>query len=327
MTAELIPASPKTTALVSERLTFSNEQVGLIKRTLCAGATNDEMEMFLGQCQRTGLDPFAKQIYLVKRQNKMCIQTGIDGFRLIAERSGQYAGNDDPVFDDEDSPKKATVTVHKIINGIRCPFTASARWSQYYPGDAQGFMWKKMPHVMLGKCAEALALRKAFPQELSGLYTTEEMSQADEVPQQRINVLAAAAGEEEPEDAGIVNELLDEMRHCRTKGELRTITVKKIPAIKEKLTPGGLSKLRAVATELLTILPEAEAEARPVAVPEEDIAELLAEYEALGGIPEEWAEAQGLTVKAVKASRNKARSEYCTKLHAEIAEMRKGVTA
>jgi hypothetical protein len=71
------------------------------------------------------------------------------------------------------------VTVYKIIGNVRCPFTASARWDQYYPGDEQGFMWRKMPHLMLGKCAEALALRKAFPAELSGLYIKEEMDQAD----------------------------------------------------------------------------------------------------------------------------------------------------
>jgi hypothetical protein len=70
------------------------------------------------------------------------------------------------------------VTVWKILSGVRCPFTATAHWAEYYPGDAQGWAWKKMPHVMLGKCAEALALRKAFPAELSGVYTFEEMEQS-----------------------------------------------------------------------------------------------------------------------------------------------------
>ena len=70
------------------------------------------------------------------------------------------------------------MTVYKIVGGQRCGFTATARWDQYFPGEKQGFMWKKMPHLMLGKCAEALAIRKAFPAELSGLYTQEEMQQA-----------------------------------------------------------------------------------------------------------------------------------------------------
>jgi phage recombination protein Bet len=160
---------------------FSREQVELIKSTIAVGATDDELKLFLYTAQRSGLDPLAKQIHFVKRAGKMTIQTAIDGYRLIADRTGKYAGNDDPIFNDEEAPKRAMVTVYKIVDGQRCPFTATARWSQYFPGEAQGFMWKKMPHLMLGKCAEGLALRKAFPAELSGLYTTEEMEQANVV--------------------------------------------------------------------------------------------------------------------------------------------------
>jgi phage recombination protein Bet len=154
-------------------------KLDLIKREIAKGASDDELEIFLHQCRKTGLDPLAKQIYFQKRGGKMTIITGIDGYRLVADRTGHYAGNDDPIFDDDAKPTKATVTVYKIVGGVRCAFTASARWSQYFPGDALGFMWKKMPHLMLGKCAEALALRKAFPAELSGVYTAEEMEQAD----------------------------------------------------------------------------------------------------------------------------------------------------
>ncbi len=162
---------------------FNESQVALIKTTVAKGTTNDQLALFLYTCKKTGLDPLAKQIHCVVRQTKngpvMSIQTAIDGYRLIADRSGKYAGNDDPIYDNEQSPKKATVTVYKLVSGIRCAFTATARWEQYFPGDLQGFMWKKMPHLMLGKCAEALALRKAFPAELSGVYTHEEMQQAD----------------------------------------------------------------------------------------------------------------------------------------------------
>lgn len=161
---------------------FTPDQVELIKRQIAKGATDDELAMFMHQCERTGLDPLAKQIYFRKQRSKngdvVTIITGIDGYRLTADRTGLYAGNDDPVFDVEENPRKATVTVYKMIAGVRCGFTASARWDQYYPGDSQGFMWRKMPHLMLGKCAEALALRKAFPAELSGLYVKEEMDQA-----------------------------------------------------------------------------------------------------------------------------------------------------
>lgn len=153
----------------------------------------EDLMMFLYVCKRTGLDPLVKQIHAVyrwdSRQGKdvMSIQTSIDGFRLVAQRTGQYAGQDDVVYDSEESdfPKKATVSVYKIIKGARVAFVATARWNEYaqYFADTKGVkslspMWRKMPYLMLGKCAEALALRKAFPNELSGLYTDEEMSQS-----------------------------------------------------------------------------------------------------------------------------------------------------
>jgi phage recombination protein Bet len=154
-------------------------KIDLIKRTVAKGATDDELQLFFHQAKKTGLDPLARQIYCVKRGSGMAIQTGIDGFRLIADRTGKYAGNDDYEFaEGKEFPIAAKARIWKIVDGERYPFEATARWSQYYPGDSLGFMWKKMPHVMLGKCAEALALRKAFPAELSGVYTAEEMSQA-----------------------------------------------------------------------------------------------------------------------------------------------------
>lgn len=168
-------------------LTFTTEQVELIKRTVAQKATNDELALFLHTCKRTGLDPLVRQIHFVKRKSKhgpdrATFQVGIDGYRLVAQRTNECGGNDDPIFDDEATPRKATVTVYRIVNGVRCPYTATARWDQYHPGDGpEGFMWRKMPHLMLGKCAEALALRKAFPAELSGVYTHEEMQQAGPV--------------------------------------------------------------------------------------------------------------------------------------------------
>ncbi|MGV3615411.1 MAG: phage recombination protein Bet [Fimbriimonas sp.] len=157
-------------------------KIDLIRRTVAAGATNDELELFFHQARRAGLDPLAKQIYYVKRKGKGVIQVGIDGLRLIADRTGKYAGSDDAEFDgntDRGFPGKAKVTVYKMVQGQRCPFSATARWDEYFPGDDQGFQWKKMPHAMLAKCAEALALRKAFPADMSGLYIHEEMEQAD----------------------------------------------------------------------------------------------------------------------------------------------------
>jgi len=112
----------------------------------------------------------------------MVIQTGIDGYRLTAARTRAHAGTDDAIFDseDEDYPNKATTTVYRFVQGQRVPYTATARWSEYCQENGPG--WKRMPYLMLAKCSEALALRKAFPAELSGLYTHEEMLQAETAP-------------------------------------------------------------------------------------------------------------------------------------------------
>lgn len=167
----------------------------LIKRTITVGASSDDLAKFIHMVGRTGLDPLAGQILCIMRKNRktgkltMTIQTSIDGYRVIADRTTNYAGSDDPVFDEgleqyahikteRGRPTTATVTVHKVVQGQRVPFTATAVWDSYYPGDAQGKMWIKFMYLMLGKCAEALALRKAFPQDLSGIYTHEEMQQA-----------------------------------------------------------------------------------------------------------------------------------------------------
>jgi phage recombination protein Bet len=161
---------------------MGNDKLELIKKTVAKGATDLELELFLHACKRTGLDPLMKQIYCIKRGDKMAMQTGIDGYRLIADRTGKYAGSDEPqyVLADDGWPEVASVTVTKMVDGVPCKFSASARWKEYCQESSP--MWKKMPFLMLGKCAEALALRKAFPAELSGVYTHEEMMQADEEP-------------------------------------------------------------------------------------------------------------------------------------------------
>lgn len=169
---------------------LSREKIELIKQTVAKGATDLELDLFLHACKRTGLDPLMKQVYAIKRwsaadkREVMSFQTGIDGYRLIADRTGRYAGSDEPSYEvgADGFPSIASVTIYKMISGQRCAFSASARWTEYVQLTREGqptSMWKKMPFLMLGKCAEALALRKAFPAELSGIYTHEEMQQAD----------------------------------------------------------------------------------------------------------------------------------------------------
>ena len=163
-----------------QTLVFSKEQEALIKSQIGPTLNNDELLVFMHVAKRAGLDPLAKQIYAIKRGGKMTIQTAIDGFRAIADRTGQHVSTSDAVFVEENGHiLKATITVQKMAkNGVIGDFTASAYFSEY---QAQGTMWNKMPHAMIAKCAEALALRKAFSAQLTGIYTNDEMKQADNI--------------------------------------------------------------------------------------------------------------------------------------------------
>ena len=177
-------------------LTAQDIQTLVTVGALPAGCPPDVIRFFAKACAESRLSPFKRQVHLIKRYSKAgdryTIQTGIDGYRAIANRTGQYAGNDDCTYDDGKTEfqllsKKlgcttATATVYRVVGGIRCPFAATAAWESYCPKEEKNaFMWNKMPFLMLGKCAEALALRKAFPEELGGIYTDEEMIQAEVV--------------------------------------------------------------------------------------------------------------------------------------------------
>jgi phage recombination protein Bet len=167
---------------------FDQTQVDILRDTLFKGFDDSEMKFCLAVCNRTGLDPFARQVHFTKRKNhktgkeSITIVTGIDGFRALAQKSGAYAGAPDCAFEvnAKGLPTKATYTVQKIVQGMMVSFTSSVYWDEFYPGDTgDGFMWRKMPFQMLGKVAEAQALRKGFPAELGGIHADEEMHQAN----------------------------------------------------------------------------------------------------------------------------------------------------
>jgi phage recombination protein Bet len=163
------------------------KQIAALAQLGLSGAPKGDLQVFLHYAQRTGLDPFARQLYMINRGGKYTIQASIDGLRIVAQRSGKYGGQTpafwcgaDGVWKDvwleATAPLAAKVGVFYIDNPN--PTWAVAKWDSYAVLSSP--IWKKMPDLMLAKCAEALALRKAFPNDLSGIYTNDEMGQADE---------------------------------------------------------------------------------------------------------------------------------------------------
>ena len=193
---------------------WTPDKTQLLKDTICKGATDEELRLFAEVCKSKKLDPFSKQIYAMKRwdstlrRESITFQTGIDGFRTVAQRTGQYAGQDEPlwcgsdgqwrdVWLDSEPPRAAKVTVFR--HGFIKPISRVALYTEYLQTDKEGrpnSMWRKMPANQLAKCAEALALRAAFPEELSGLYTNDEMGQADNYSRQEQAEVATRRVEE-----------------------------------------------------------------------------------------------------------------------------------
>ena len=194
--------------------------MALVARTVAKGCSSDELQLFGAICTKTGLCPFSRQIYAIKRGGVMTTQVSIDGARLIAQRSGSYAGQVGPWWCGENGvwldcwlsktpPMAAKVGVRRST--FFEPLYAVAIWSEYAQS---GNMWAKYPSVMLAKCAESLALRKSFPAELSGLYTTDEMPQDDHVVVSVMQAPVATAKKVEraqaqiPAPVGISNEVI-----------------------------------------------------------------------------------------------------------------------
>lgn len=192
------------------------DRLNPVRNVLAPTLTDPELSLFAMIADRTGLDPFARQIYAVKRAGKVTFQTGIDGYRSIAARTGLYDGQDEPEYGPvcpcgkkpDGHPEFATVRVYR--KGVGRPIGATAYWHEYKPED-QDFMWVRMPRVMIAKVAEALALRKGFPYDPerrqgigADVYTADEMAQAGPPPAPIVakdRIAARRAALEQPQDA------------------------------------------------------------------------------------------------------------------------------
>jgi phage recombination protein Bet len=177
-------------AIRAEQTEWTGQQKAALEAIGIGKAPMAQQQLFLAQCQRTGLDPFSRQIHMLERRSRTkdgkwetrwTIQTGIDGYRLIAERTGRWEGTSEPqwcgedgkwrdVWTSQDPPHAARVLVYK--RGFRMPVVGLAMFAEYDQGQA---LWKTKPAHMIAKVAEAQALRKAFPQDMSGIYIAEEV--------------------------------------------------------------------------------------------------------------------------------------------------------
>lgn len=245
---------PMTQPLAMASAGFTETEIDIIKTQIAPGVTDGELKLFLHVCKSRRLDPFSKQIYAIRREQwdpdartrvkKMTIQTGIDGFRLNAKRGGIEA-IDDAEFEynvSEEGPLNPLGLVRAKVSvwrtGVSKPTTASAYWDEYrqvkdeYERNQKtgrqtlSGKWADMPRTMLAKCAEALACRKAAPEELSGLYLQEEMDQADNVPMQPERSHSAkdeaVAAKHEP----TAGDFADMAQKCTTSRELGAVWAK-----------------------------------------------------------------------------------------------------
>lgn len=179
----------KETALArtQEQFEFTPEQRQMIRDTFASGANDAEFAVLMEVARARRLNPITRQVHFVKRWDSQkqrevwSTQISIDGLRAVADRTGEYDGQDEPEFIYEEK-RLVCAKVRVWRKGIPRAFVGVAHFSEYVQKKKDGTptqFWREKPHVMLAKCAEALGIRKGFPEDTSGLYVPEEMGQAD----------------------------------------------------------------------------------------------------------------------------------------------------
>jgi phage recombination protein Bet len=200
-----------------------------------AGTPAAQVEVFAESCRQHGLSPFKKEIYLVAYNSRDGMKyhtiVGIDGLQQKAARTGRFAGIDEEQYnrnsdgtyqtsselkEGKEMPISCTVTVWAIVGGIRCPFTATVLFAEYYPAVSSGKdSYSKaatMPFNMIAKCARAKALKIAFSDELSGLHIEEEKAAFEDATIQ--------AAEVKPSVEINVEDLKTKILSCKNRDEL-----------------------------------------------------------------------------------------------------------
>lgn len=165
------------------------DQIKLLAEVLYPGAKLESVKLVLDYCKVMSLDPMLKPVHIVSIKGKDTLMPGIGAYRTIASRSGSYAGISDPEFGPTISrtfsgktfhyPDWCRISVKRIVQNVICEFSAKEYWLENYAtaygSDAPNTMWAKRAFGQLAKCAEAQALRKAFPEFIGAVPTHEEM--------------------------------------------------------------------------------------------------------------------------------------------------------
>lgn len=194
-----------STAITKTELTES-ELLSVLKSSLYLGAQDESIKLVLGYCKASGLDPMQKPVHIVPmycatgekdskgndiKTMRDVVMPGIGLYRIQASRTGDYAGTTEPEYGEDITeemdgvkityPSWCKVTVKRLLkNGVIAEFTAKEIWKENYAtrkrdSAAPNSMWLKRPYGQIAKCAEAQALRKAFPDEIGSQPTADEM--------------------------------------------------------------------------------------------------------------------------------------------------------
>lgn len=241
-------------AIIDTKKAIADNNNFLFKEVFAKGATNTELSLFSEICKQRNLNPLFRQIYFIKiwdssqQKDVMSPVVSVDGFRAIANRTGLYKGQTLPQFCGKDGiwkeiwtsdepPFAAKVGIYR--KGFKEPVYHIAEWRSFAKYTKDGKLtqfWKKFGTLMLAKCAEIGGFRKAFPEDLSGLYVQEEMEQSS-----RDDVVKTIFAEERPNDL-----IVEDMMHDNDKSN--------IPSIKDPPTPKEENKLTELQKTQLTTL-------------------------------------------------------------------------